>query len=142
MKTTSYLFIYGTLMDKHNEYGAYLQQNCTFYADGKVKGRLYDLGEYPGAVLDNTINTYIYGKVFLVNKIDEVLVRLDEYEGFGPDEEQPNLFVRALVPIQITSEVLYCWMYLYNLPTGEFTKIESGKYQPDILSLSKDLPPR
>ncbi len=126
--STSYLFVYGTLLNRQNEFGAYLQANCTFYADGKFKGRLYDIGEYPGAVLDESSNIYVYGKVFSLNNTNEVLIQLDAYEGYGPDEEQPNLFVRKMVSVETTGEILDCWVYLYNLPINNLLTIPNGKY--------------
>jgi gamma-glutamylcyclotransferase (GGCT)/AIG2-like uncharacterized protein YtfP len=125
-KTNPYLFVYGTLLDKQNEFGAYLNAMCCFYADGKFKGLLYDIGEYPGAVSD-AIN-YVYGKIFMVNKPDEVLERLDDYEGFGPDQQQPNLFTRKLITAETDKEPVECWVYLYNLPVDGLRLIKSGKY--------------
>jgi gamma-glutamylcyclotransferase (GGCT)/AIG2-like uncharacterized protein YtfP len=127
-QTSNYLFIYGTLLNKQNEFGAYLNRNCSFYADGKFKGRLYDVGEYPGAVLDADGSDYVYGKVYLLNNTDDVLDRLDDYEGFGPEQDQPNLFVRELTNIKTANALIVCWVYLYNLPIDGFKLIASGKY--------------
>ncbi len=122
------LFVYGTLLDKQNEFGAYLNNNCSFYADGKFAGRLYGIGEYPGAITDTGASHYVYGKIFLVNNIDEVLKRLDDYEGFGPEQQQPNLFIRKLIAIETTNNMIDCWVYLYNLPVTGLRLIESGRY--------------
>ena len=123
-----YLFVYGTLLDKQNEFGAYLNANCTFYADGRFKGRLYDMGEYPGAVIDNKGSNYVHGKIYRLNNTKQVFKQLDHYEGFGPDEAQPNLFVRELVSVEAAETAVACWVYLYNLPVNGFRLIESGVY--------------
>lgn len=128
MQTSNYLFIYGTLLDSRNEFGAYLNRNCTFYSDGKFKGKLYNLGEYPGAIREPYELSYVYGKIFTVNDPNAVLIKLDDYEGFGPDQEQPNLFVRELIPIETENTIINCWVYLYNLPVNDSWLIESGKY--------------
>jgi len=128
-KTSSYLFVYGTLLDKQNEFGAYLNANCVFYADGKFKGKLYDIGEYPGAVVAADGNNCVHGKIYHVNNASRVFKKLDYYEGFGPDEAQPNLFVRELVLVDTVSEIQECWVYLYNLPVDTFEQIESGFYR-------------
>ncbi|MDP9079540.1 MAG: gamma-glutamylcyclotransferase [Bacteroidota bacterium] len=127
-QTSKYLFVYGTLLSKENEFGKYLNRNCSFYNDGKFKGRLYDVGEYPGAVLNADGLNYVYGKVYRLNNADEVLERLDDYEGFGPEQDQPNLFTRELINIETRNALMVCWVYLYNLPVNGFRWIESGKY--------------
>ena len=128
LATCSYLFVYGTLLDKQNKFGAYLSASCSFYADGKFKGKLYDIGEYPGAVVDNKGSNYVYGKIYKVNSPKQVFKQLDYYEGFGQDEAQPNLFVRELLLVEKANEVIECWAYLYNLPVDSFRQIESGIY--------------
>ncbi len=129
MKNVSpYLFVYGTLLDKQNEFGAYLNANCSFYADGKFKGGLYDMGEYPGAIIDNKGSNYVHGKIYQLNNTKQVFKQLDHYEGFGPDEAQPNLFVRELVSVEAADTTVECWVYLYNLPVDGFRMIESGVY--------------
>ena len=124
----TYLFVYGTLLDRQNQFGAYLNDNCTFYADGKMRGKLYDLGEYPGAVLTDEENKFIHGKIFHLNNIKRVLKILDDYEGFGPEHEQPNLFTRVLIDTDTFNKKMKCWVYLYNLPVKGFNEIESGIY--------------
>jgi len=123
----NYLFVYGTLLDEENEFAIYLKQNCSFYSEGKFKGRLYVLGEYPGAVLDDG-NDYVQGSIFELKNVEEVLTRLDDYEGFGEDQEQPNLFVRKRILIENDNVRVACWVYLYNLPVDGFRLIESGDY--------------
>lgn len=124
----TYLFVYGTLLNKKNEFAAYLHQNCRFYAEGKFKGRLYDVGKYPGAVATPGGDNYVYGQVFSLMDAPPVLAQLDDYEGFGAGQPQPNEFVRQLLPVETPNELLTCWVYLYNLPVIGLRPIESGKY--------------
>lgn len=123
-----YLFVYGTLLDRQNEFGAYLSDNCTFHADGKMPGKIYDLGEYPGAVLTNEQNTFVHGKIYHLSNIEKVLEILDDYEGFGPQQEQPNLFIRLLADILTIGGKIKCWVYIYNLPIDDYEVIASGIY--------------
>ena len=124
----NYLFVYGTLLDEQNEFAIYLKQNCNFYGKGRFKGKLYDLGEYPGAVLDEKGDNYVCGSILEVKNISEVLIRLDEYEGFGEEQDQPNLFIRKMTFVETKSRQIECWVYLYNLPVDGFKMIESGDY--------------
>lgn len=125
---SNYLFVYGTLLNEQNEFAIYLKQNCKFYAHGKFKGKLYDLGEYPGAILDESGVNYIYGDILELKNTIDVLKNIDKYEGFGEDEEQPNLFVREMIGVETDNGLINCWVYLYNLPVDGFRLIESGNY--------------
>jgi len=127
-QTCNYLFVYGTLLDEGNEFATYLRDNCRFYAKGWFKGRLYDAGEYPGAIADESHPGYVYGQVFIMTDVEEALKYLDDYEGFGDKQEQPNLFVRELIKVAIDADTLNCWVYLYNLPFEGLILIEGGDY--------------
>ena len=127
-QTGSYLFVYGTLLDTGNEFAAYLNNNCSIHTKGKFKGRLYDIGEYPGAVAGNNSNGYVYGNIVLIHNPITVFKQLDDYEGFGNDQQQPNLFIRELMEIETAEDIIDCWVYLYNLPVKELVLIESGDY--------------
>src|ERR1700712_2833765 len=100
MAINNYLFVYGTLLNAGNEFAIYLKNNCSFYANGKFKGRLYDIGEYPGAIADNQYAGYVYGCILIMNDSALALKYLDDYEGFGPKQEQPNLFIRETIDVE------------------------------------------
>jgi gamma-glutamylcyclotransferase (GGCT)/AIG2-like uncharacterized protein YtfP len=127
-QTSNYLFVYGTLLNDDNEFAIYLNKYCTFYRKGKFKGKLYDLGEYPGAVLDNN-DGYVHGSTFKLPYQTEAFKYLDDYEGFGNDQEQPNLFIRKVIIVETDSGQIDCWVYLYNLSTTDFKLIASGDYR-------------
>lgn len=124
-----YLFIYGSLLNAANEFGAYLRKCSTNYCKGSFKGVLYDMGEYPGAVDDMLSNKKVWGKIRLLNSPGEALKIIDSYEGFGPGEQHPNLFIRKLIPIQTNQGIVECWVYLYNLSITGFKQIVSGRYK-------------
>jgi gamma-glutamylcyclotransferase (GGCT)/AIG2-like uncharacterized protein YtfP len=126
------LFVYGSLLSIDNEFANYVSQNAIFYGDGKLKGKLYDMGEYPGAILSNNDAYDISGNIVRLNNPEQVLKVLDDYEGFGEDQEQPNLFVRELLPVITSDGVINCWIYLYNLSVADLPEIRSGNYQSYI----------
>ncbi len=122
------LFIYGSLLEADNEFGRYLQKYSTIYKPGKFNGKLYDIGEYPGAVhLPNT-DYKVYGVIVQLHNIEETLKVIDDYEGFGDEQLQPNLFIRKLLTIQTQDRNVKCWVYLYNHPTAKLKQILSGDY--------------
>ncbi|HTE00280.1 MAG TPA: gamma-glutamylcyclotransferase family protein [Mucilaginibacter sp.] len=122
------LFVYGTLLDGDNEYAIYLKNNTRFYAEGQLKGKLYDIGEYPGAVLSQGSDEYIFGAILQLNDPEKVLALIDDYEGFGRDQPYPNEFVRVSTEIERGAGMVICWVYLYNLPVTGLPWIKNDRY--------------
>jgi gamma-glutamylcyclotransferase (GGCT)/AIG2-like uncharacterized protein YtfP len=124
-----FLFVYGTLLDENNSFAAYLRENSVFYCLGKIRGQLYDIGNYPGAVSATGENDFVYGSVYILNDAPIVLGELDDYEGFGNSFAQPNEFVRDLTIVESENGPIECWIYLYNHPAASLKRIKSGKYK-------------
>lgn len=121
-----FLFVYGTLLDPKNQVAKFLQSNAEFYADGYFHGKLYDLGEYPGAVESNNPEDKVYGSVFVLEKSETVLRMLDEYEETGDQFAEPNEFIRTKTEIVVgKNEKLLCWIYLYNRSTENLSPIKT-----------------
>ncbi|MEM3381853.1 MAG: gamma-glutamylcyclotransferase family protein, partial [Candidatus Bathyarchaeia archaeon] len=92
---------------------------------GRIQAKLYNLGEYPGAVEHR--GSYVYGKVYEVKNIDKVLPLLDKYEEFYPDNPSNSLYIRKIMRVIMENgENLRAFVYIYNrnvegkkiLPTG------------------------
>lgn len=75
--------------------------NSKFVAPAKVSGSLYDLGEYPGLVL-NESNSPVTGEVYEVD--DELLNELDEFEA-------SSNYLRKQVEISLGTLKRMCWTY-------------------------------
>lgn len=127
-KVSDKLFVYGTLLDEDNKYGIYLRDSSKFYSTGKIKGKLYNIGEYPAAVLLPQGEDYIHGIILQMDEPDITLSIIDIYEGFGEEHPNPNEFIRVMTDIETKEGAVTCWIYLYNLPTEGLTQIDSGKY--------------
>ncbi|MFC0517497.1 gamma-glutamylcyclotransferase [Mucilaginibacter angelicae] len=129
METTGqFLFVYGTLLQAGNEFAEYLNKHCKFISDGKIKGQLYDIGEYPGAVIDNTEERYIYGSIFMMDDPETILKVIDDYEGIGDLYRHPQEYTRDEVAIHTDNGIISCWMYLYNLPVASYKEVITGNY--------------
>jgi gamma-glutamylcyclotransferase (GGCT)/AIG2-like uncharacterized protein YtfP len=126
--TNQFLFVYGTLLQPGNEFAAYLNQHCEFISAGKIKGGLYDIGEYPGAVIDNSHVSYIYGNIFRMDDPDAILKVIDDYEGIGVLYSYPEEYTREQVEVKTSNGIVNCWMYLYNLPVAAYRPVISGNY--------------
>jgi len=125
-----YLFAYGTLQPGHAppEIAAIVQHFETV-GKGTVPGTLYDLGAYPGVVLDQAGSRFISGTVFRLPAGDDVLRRLDAYEEFDPQQPQRSLFLRRLYPVRLADgPTLNCWLYEYNGSLDHARIIESGPF--------------
>jgi gamma-glutamylcyclotransferase (GGCT)/AIG2-like uncharacterized protein YtfP len=133
----SRLFIYGTLLLDDNVFAKYLRQHAALTATGKLKGYLYDTGNYPAAIADNKAHSFIHGAIVEFDD-DNVLTTLDPYEGYGEGQPQPYLFLREIVDIETEKGIAKCWIYLYNHPTDNLALISSGDY----LSYIKKKPSR
>src|SRR6185437_5400829 len=121
----SYLFVYGTLLQKGNKFAVFLNENSRFYGKGRVSGKLYDIGDYPGLILQPGSQQFVYGNIYEMAQPETTLRMLDDYESFGEDHPQPNEFIRVLTAIESKSEVLDCWVYLYNLAVDGLQNIVS-----------------
>ncbi len=118
---SSYLFIYGTLMQNiSSNIARYLKANSRLVGNGQMQGKLYDLGQYPGAVYSSKAKSWIKGQVIELEETASMLSRLDDYEGEEYD--------RKVVPIHLSNEVYCCWVYLYRFNIDGFIEIEIGDY--------------
>jgi gamma-glutamylcyclotransferase (GGCT)/AIG2-like uncharacterized protein YtfP len=111
------LFVYGTLHpERAPTMVADVVRRFIAVGRGSVRGWKYDLGEYPGLVLDATGNA-VAGDVFALPEDAEVLRRLDAYEGYDAGDLTASLFrrVRTLVAM-VDGSALECWVYVYHQP--------------------------
>ncbi len=124
------LFVYGTLRKAFaHPLSLFIEKNSVFAGTGTVRGNLYDLGEYPGAVPAKT--NLVWGEVYVLNKniSQRVLAKLDEYEGYLKNEKNKSLFAREWITVKLTNEqTTEAWMYWYQHPVDEATRIASGDY--------------
>jgi gamma-glutamylcyclotransferase (GGCT)/AIG2-like uncharacterized protein YtfP len=105
-----FVFIYGTL--RRGAVGSMSARfpKSKFIAEAKVNGSLYDLGPYPGLLL-NESNSSVNGEVYEVD--DELLNELDEFEA-------SSNYVRKQVEISFGAERTKCWTYE---PNPEFYRL-------------------
>ena len=90
-----------------------------FIADAKVRGDLYDLGLYPGLLL-NESNSTVVGEVYEVD--GELLPRLDEFEA-------SSNYLRKQVEITIGGQRKLSWIYVPDPDFYSFNRlIASGDW--------------
>jgi len=130
LKMPENLFVCGTLRSGlAPDEVAGLMQGMLRIGTASVPGRLYDLGDYPGAVLDPNCDAKIIGEVFQLPGDAAVLAALDAYEGIDPQDSGDSLFVRREAEITLEGGAkLQCWIYVYNRQVESATLITSGDY--------------
>jgi len=126
---SEYLFSYGTLRSGHApEEIASVVERLRPVGVGFVCGRLYDLGKYPGIVLDSTSPQRVFGNVSLLPDDPDCMSALDAYEGFDADAPETSLFLRTLHSVtRAEGGSLPCWIYVYNGSLEAARVVESRK---------------
>ena len=86
-----------------------------------MRGVLYDLGGYPGAVADPSAEGRIVGTVMELPEDEGVLERLDRYEGFDPRALETSEYIREKQIVELkTGGTVECWFYRYNREAAGF----------------------
>jgi len=108
------LFIYGTLHpDRAPREIAAAARRLTPLGPATIRARVYDLGAYPGAILDHTAPS-LPGELFTVPDA-ETLAALDAYEDFRPASPPDSLYLRVQTTATLPDGSHHtCWVYVYN----------------------------
>jgi gamma-glutamylcyclotransferase (GGCT)/AIG2-like uncharacterized protein YtfP len=122
------LFAYGTLREgRAPSEIAETASQLRLIGKAVARGRLFELGAYPGAVFaspddpgDDRNASEIDGEVFEVPD-ERVLRALDAYEGFEQDDPAASLFSRLRIEVRMggSGDSVACWAYQYNRPVRE-----------------------
>ncbi len=126
---TQHLFVYGTLTIElaPSEISGAVKK-LKYVDDGFIHGRLYNLGEYPAAILSNS-DQKVFGKIYELPDDPAVLQQLDQYEEFFPHNKSKSLFVRKQVYVNRSNKRrVLSWIYLYNKDLKSSTAIPSGTF--------------
>jgi gamma-glutamylcyclotransferase (GGCT)/AIG2-like uncharacterized protein YtfP len=125
-----YLFAYGTLQEGRAPAAVkQLIEKLKPLGTGYIQGRLYDLGDYPGAKPSKSPHRTITGTVFELPDDPAVLRDLDKYEEYSKGRPSESLFVRKKLPAKLSNgQRLTCWTYFYNGKVNESLRIANGDY--------------
>jgi gamma-glutamylcyclotransferase (GGCT)/AIG2-like uncharacterized protein YtfP len=116
------LFIYGTLLpDLVRPPLDALMAKLTPLVPATVNGRLYDLGPYPGLVLDEAASP-VRGELFALPSDPSVLAALDDYEG-------SCLYRRVECRATTAKGTAVCWVYECRADLSQAVPIPDGDYR-------------
>jgi len=111
------IFVYGSLRSGFNHPAyAYISDNFVLVGDAKVRGKLYDLGDYPAALPD-TGEYFIVGELYRMKEEQDfnwVIAQIDDYEGIYTEPGQSPLYRREIASIYTTAGTTEAWIYWYN----------------------------
>lgn len=95
------VFVYGTLRQGGVRAMPFIFPDAKFIGNGTLDGSLYDLGAYPGLILDES-NSLVIGEVYEID--DEILNKLD-------DIEASSSYGRKQVEVSHGNRRIICWVY-------------------------------
>jgi gamma-glutamylcyclotransferase (GGCT)/AIG2-like uncharacterized protein YtfP len=95
------VFVYGTLRQGGVREMPQIFPDAKFVGQASVSGSLYDLGTYPGLLLDES-SSLVIGEVYEID--DETLYKLDEIEAASD-------YGRKQVEVSLDNQRMRCWIY-------------------------------
>lgn len=122
---TDRLFVYGTLRTDAHPMHDVLADAARRLGRARARGRLVDLGWYPGLVDD--ARRWVVGELWQLHQPEVTLSRLDAYEG---DE-----YERMQRPVQLHGgPTVIAWIYLYEADATAHPEIASGDWLAHVQS--------
>lgn len=127
-----YIMIYGTLMQGYKGYEELsLDKYLTKVGTCTLSGKLYDLEDYPGLILQSDLDSVasdqlqsVEGEIYRVDN-ESIFGKMDEFERYDPNGD--SLYVRQMV--RLDDPPLDAWVYVYNRSVEDATVIESGDWR-------------
>jgi gamma-glutamylcyclotransferase (GGCT)/AIG2-like uncharacterized protein YtfP len=115
----SHLFVYGTLR-RGGPMHALLEPGACWVGAARLRGRLYDLGPFPG-LAEGRRGDWVQGELYRIGRAD-LLAALDRYEG-----RAFRRVIREVVRADDDSAVS-AWVYLFAGSLRGRRRIASGDY--------------
>lgn len=123
------LFVYGSLRSGFRSPAyEYISRYFDLVAEAKVKGKLYDLGDYPAAKPTEE-NKFIIGELYKIRSENEfawAIGQLDDYEGVHVGFDETQLYRRDITEVYVGDTITKAWIYWYHGDLNDKPVIESG----------------
>ena len=126
----TYLFVYGTLRKGFSLLiPEKIAADIEWVGYSSVKGKLYDIGKYPGAVPDDSGDMFITGEIIKIKAPVTVFEFLDNYEDYDDEDLQASEYCRKKEWFSLEGGVrIEAWIYWYNFPVNNKKRIEENDY--------------
>jgi gamma-glutamylcyclotransferase (GGCT)/AIG2-like uncharacterized protein YtfP len=127
---SDHLFVYGTLMRGYaHPMARLLSANADFIGEASCCGRLYRVKHYPGLVLSDDATDVVFGDLYRLRAVDDLLREFDMYEACGEGFAEPTQYVRRTHSVtRADGSLSEAWTYIYNWPVTDLARIESGRF--------------
>jgi gamma-glutamylcyclotransferase (GGCT)/AIG2-like uncharacterized protein YtfP len=104
-----------------------IDSKLAYIGRGSIQAALFDLGIYPAAV--PAPDGRVWGEIYEMSDAEMVLAALDEIEGFTPAHPDRSLYLRREADVTLPDgSHAGAWVYFYNAPLGQASRIPSGDY--------------
>lgn len=125
-----YLFVYGSLRkDFSSPASEVLDNHAKYVGEASFQGKLFKIDWYPGVVPSDDPDDRVLGEVYKISDKNEVLEKLDKYEGCSPEDPKPHAFNRKQRLVTLDSGgTIDAWIYLYTRSVSGKDRIVSGDY--------------
>src|SRR5262245_13071179 len=124
-----HLFVYGSLRSGFRSPAyEYISRFFHFVANARVKGKLLDMGSYPGGVPTDE-EAFIVGELYGIKDESEfswAIGQLDDYEGVSVESDEVQLYRREITDVFVNDEMIRGWIYWFNGDVSERPLIASG----------------
>jgi gamma-glutamylcyclotransferase (GGCT)/AIG2-like uncharacterized protein YtfP len=125
------LFVYGSLMEGLSAHHLVASSpRAVKLGRGRMRGRLLDLGDYPGAVLDRG-ESWIQGELWELPTGS--LRKLDAYEGYFPRDLERSLFVRRRASVHLEEQEIDAWTYLLSRRPSRVASVPDGQWRGPLV---------
>jgi gamma-glutamylcyclotransferase (GGCT)/AIG2-like uncharacterized protein YtfP len=129
MATSNKLFVYGTLRRGFTLHGLLAKSGVRFAGNGRIRARLFDLGDYPGALPARKRTDFVEGELYKLSSPSKQLPILDEVEEFDPKRPRASLFRRRLVQVHLENGLRQtAWAYFFNRTAQKGKLLPHGDY--------------
>ncbi len=115
------LFVYGSLRRGCEAYARMRRLGARFAGKGSIRGRLFHLGEFPGAVRARGRSTRVVGELYCLPNAARALRHLDSYEGAA--------YRREVTEVELLSgRRARAWIYWLKRVPASGVQIVDGDY--------------
>jgi gamma-glutamylcyclotransferase (GGCT)/AIG2-like uncharacterized protein YtfP len=123
------LFVYGSLRRGFELHGVLAGLGARHVGKASLRGRLFDLGDYPGAEPSTADGDRVRGEVYRLANPERALQILDRTEGLRPCAPAESLYRREVAGVTLEDgSTAQAWVYWLGRWPGPKRLIASGDY--------------
>ena len=120
------VFVYGTLK-VGGRFSTRFDTVRVSSKEGKIKGKLYDLGSFPAVKLEG--NSDVIGEVHTYSNAEEVEKAMDRIEGYNGPGKSYNLYNKRTVQVNTSDGEETCIMYEFARDIEANRQIKEGVWK-------------